>query len=77
MRWKRGFLRLWFVASGLWVVLLGGFFIENWDSMYRADPDPFFDRLLVVVVVVFAIPLGILVAGMFVAWILKGFRRGT
>jgi len=68
MNWRRGFARLWIVASLCWIAFIGG-------SAYRIGMDYSLKGIteyaaLAVLPIIAAFALG-----MVVAWVIVGFRR--
>lgn len=68
LNWKRGFLRLWTVSSGLWVAYV---FVSGYLEHGLSAPQALFSAA--------AVPICVLVAAWFMvwigAWIGRGFKR--
>jgi hypothetical protein len=69
MNWRRGFFRLWLVASGLWLVLNATLDLFAIPDLLRPENASHLLGLA------FGPPAALLVIGAAVGWALQGFRR--
>ncbi|WP_371153115.1 hypothetical protein [Jannaschia sp. 2305UL9-9] len=68
--WRRGLTRLWGAASVLWALFILILLVSDGIA-----GDVSVLKVLLSVVLVVAVPAAVLVAGMCVGWILRGFVR--
>lgn len=80
-RWGRGLIRLWILATLIWVVILNLWIGIStplfWDNVFHPERYPGSDvagGLTMLAAAVFGPPLAVLVLGLAIAWVLRGFR---
>lgn len=75
MYWAGGFRRIWLVFSCLWVA---GFAIAVAIAMFQRPPIPPSDlvvQIVIYLVAAIAIPVGLLLTGRVLGWVINGFRK--